>query len=74
MPTSASTVATLCVCLHSLTCLRDWPLLQDQRLSFRLKRQQFIELLRQETPEADSAALGEQAHLHRAVPGGLGPQ
>lgn len=61
------------VCWHSLcaslTFLPDCPLLQDQRLSFRLKRQQFIELLRQETPEADSAALGE-AHLHRAVPGG----
>jgi len=34
-------------------------LLQDQRLAFRLKRQQFIELLRQETAEGDSAALGE---------------
>lgn len=27
---------------------------------FRLKRQQFIELLRQQTTEADGAALGEQ--------------
>lgn len=50
----------VCVCLHSMTCLPDRPLPQDQRLSFRLKRQQFIELLRQETPEADSAALGER--------------
>jgi hypothetical protein len=47
--------------LFAVVCL----LPQDQHLSFRLKRQQFIELLRQETSEADRAALGET--LHRVV-------
>jgi hypothetical protein len=32
-------------------------ILQDQRLSFKLKRQQFIELLRQSTTAGDAAAL-----------------
>ena len=37
---------------------------KDQRLVFRLKRQQFIELLRQQTAEADGAALGEHQAQH----------
>jgi hypothetical protein len=32
-------------------------ILQDQRLGFKLKRQQFIELLRQSTASGDAAAL-----------------
>ncbi len=44
--------------------VRLWGRPQDERLVLKMRQQQFVEMLRQHSPEGDAAALGEGPILH----------